>query len=97
MYKRVLVALTCALWVLLSSALTTPFAADDSAATEPAAVTTADPEIPAEELELLVKAFTKDELLVEADAWQALLREKVLEIGKAEIAVKRQNREIERA
>lgn len=49
------------------------------------------------ELELILKALTKNELLAEADAWQALLRDKVIEIGKAEIAVKRQNREIEKA
>ncbi len=61
------------------------------------ALTTSDPYVPVEELTLLLTAYTKDELLVEAASWQGILREKAIEIGKAEIAVKRQNREIEKA
>ena len=61
------------------------------------AKTIADPFIPADELELILTAYTKEELLVEAEGWQKVLREKAVEIGKAEIAVKRQNYEIEKA
>lgn len=60
-------------------------------------VTTKNPYVPSEELELILKAFTKKELIIEAAGWQALLRDKAIEIAKAEIAVKRQNKEIEKA
>jgi len=59
-----------------------------------AAVTTKDPEIPVEELQLLVKPLALDELANEAAAWQLLLKNKVKEISDAEIAIKRQNRSI---
>ncbi len=59
-----------------------------------AAVTTKDPEIPVEELQLLVKPLALDELANEAAAWQVLLKNKVTEISNAEIAIKRQNRSI---
>lgn len=59
-----------------------------------AAVTTKDPEIPVEELQLLVKPLALDELQNEASAWQLLLKNKVKEISDAEIAIKRQNRSI---
>ncbi|XZO00759.1 MAG: mechanosensitive ion channel domain-containing protein [Microcoleus sp.] len=59
-----------------------------------AAVTTKDPEIPVEELQLLVKPLTLDELQNEAAAWELLLQNKVKEISDAEIAIKRQNRSI---
>ena len=59
-----------------------------------AAVTTKDPEIPVEELQLLVKPLALDELQNEAAAWQVLLKNKVKEISDAEIAIKRQNRSI---
>lgn len=59
-----------------------------------AAVTTKDPEIPVEELQLLVKPLALDELQNEAAAWQELLKNKVKEISDAEIAIKRQNRSI---
>jgi small conductance mechanosensitive channel len=97
MKKRVLITLASTLWVLFVGMVTTPSAAVDESEDKPSAVTMEDPSVPAEELELMLKAFTKDELLVEADGWQRLLRAKVVEIGKAEIAVKRQNREIQKA
>ncbi|TAD83372.1 MAG: mechanosensitive ion channel protein [Oscillatoriales cyanobacterium] len=61
-----------------------------------AAVTTKDPEIPVEELQLLVKPLALDELANEAAAWQLLLQQKVKEISDAEIAIKRQNRSIKK-
>ena len=71
--------------------------AEGEASPEPAAVTTGDPSIPSEELELLLKPLTKAQLLVEADAWQGLVQAKAEEISRAEIEVKRQNREIANA
>jgi len=61
---------------------------------KPVARTTANPDIPADELALMLHPFTKAELLIEADGWQALVREKAVEISRAEIAVKRQTKEI---
>lgn len=57
------------------------------------AMTAEDPEIPVDELKLLVKPLTLPELEIEAAAWQVLLRSKVEEISNAEIAIKRQNRQ----
>jgi len=59
--------------------------------------TAADPEIPIDELKLLVKPLTKAELEKEAGAWQELLKAKVKEISDAEIAIKRQNRQAKEA
>lgn len=84
-------------WALLVSFVSASIAAEEEAQDAPEAVTTADAEIPVEELALLLKPLTKDLLLVEADAWQAMPQEKAEEIAKAEIAVQRQNREIEKA
>lgn len=60
-----------------------------------APVTTAIPAIPVDELELLLKPLTKNQLLIEADAWQAIVQKKAEQISKAEIMVKRLNEEIE--
>ncbi len=66
----------------------------EEVANQSKAITTADPEIPEDELKLLVKPLTLPELEIEAAAWQVLLQQKVQEISDAEIAVKRQNRSI---
>jgi small conductance mechanosensitive channel len=97
MKQRVPITLAAAFSALLASGVSALFAAEQRAAPAPHPVTTADPEIPVDELALLLKPLTKDELLVEADAWQALLKRKAEETAKAEIAVKRQNREIDKA
>jgi len=97
MRQRVRITLAVFCWALLVSFITDPFAAEEETQESPQAVTTSDPEIPVEELSLLLKPLTKDELLIEADAWQVLLKEKAEEIAKAEIAVQRQNREIDKA
>lgn len=59
--------------------------------------TVADPAISIEELELLLKPLPRTRLLVEADAWQALLQAKAEEIARVEVAIKRGNQEIARA
>ena len=69
-------------------------ALEPSKADPKAAVTTKDPEIPVEELQLLVKPLALGELENEAAGWQVLLKNKVKEISDAEIAIKRQNRSI---
>lgn len=61
------------------------------------AVTTGDPAIPVDELELRLKPLTRSELKVEANAWQLLLQEKVREISLAEIAAKYKKQELAKA
>ncbi len=60
------------------------------------ATTVSDPQIPIEDLELLLKPLTKDELIVEAEAWLELLKEKVKQISDAEIQVRQESREIDK-
>ncbi|NES20778.1 MAG: mechanosensitive ion channel [Symploca sp. SIO3E6] len=61
-----------------------------------AATTTETPDIPTDELELLVKPLTIEKLENEAAGWMLLLEAKAIEISEAEIAVKRQNISINR-
>lgn len=55
------------------------------------AITTQDPTVPVDELQLLLKPLTLDELQNESAAWLILLKDKVQKISNAEIAIKRQN------
>jgi small conductance mechanosensitive channel len=55
----------------------------------PEPVTVADPDIPVDELDLLLKPLPKAQLLVEAGAWQSLVQEKSEEIAAAQIEAKR--------
>jgi small conductance mechanosensitive channel len=59
--------------------------------------TTANSEVPVEELELLLKPLTKGELEVEAKAWLDLLKEKVSEVSLAEIQARQKTKEIKKA
>ncbi len=47
--------------------------------------TTSDPEVPVDQLSLLLKPLTKDQLVVEADGWQGLLQNKLMEISQMQI------------
>ncbi|HTR12437.1 MAG TPA: mechanosensitive ion channel domain-containing protein, partial [Roseiarcus sp.] len=67
---------------------------DAPPAKEPEPVTTKDPQIALEDLELLLAPVTKDEIETEAKGWFALLRAKEREISVAELNVRRKNREI---
>ncbi|NEP58604.1 MAG: mechanosensitive ion channel [Symploca sp. SIO2G7] len=60
-----------------------------------AAMTTSDTNIPVDELKLLVKPLTLEELENEAAAWMEVLKRRAITISEAEIAVKRQNLSIE--
>ncbi|MDJ1176710.1 mechanosensitive ion channel domain-containing protein [Roseofilum capinflatum] len=64
-------------------------------ASAPEARTTKNPEIPVDELKLLVKPLTLAELEVEAQAWQGLLQDKVRQISNQEIAIRRKNRKVQ--
>lgn len=97
MSRRIQSALTATFWtILLAATLLTGAVAKDSTE-EYSALTTQEAEIPLEELELILKALTKQQLLVEAAAWLDLLQAEVAEIAKAEIAIKRHNQQIANA
>ncbi len=59
--------------------------------------TSANPEVPVEDLELLLKPLTKGELEMEARAWLDLLKEKVNEVSLAEIQARQKNKEVRKA
>ena len=61
------------------------------------AITQADPTIPKDELAIILKPLTKNELLIEADAWLLLVKNKVRQISAAELAIKHENQQIESA
>lgn len=63
----------------------------------PEVLTTNDRNVPVDELELALKPLPKAQLIIEADAWQGLVRDKAEQIAAGEIAVKRQNAEIDEA
>ena len=92
---RLLIILLSTGILFTAGSWTVEAAQKDKPSTKP--ITTKRIDIPIDELELLVKPLTKDELLGEADAWQGLLKSKVEEVSTAEIAVKQKNREIEKA
>jgi small conductance mechanosensitive channel len=51
----------------------------------PQAATTANPEVPVRELDLLLRPLTRDELKVEVDAWLGLLKEQVAAVSRNKI------------
>jgi small conductance mechanosensitive channel len=70
-----------------------PAAAPQAAEPPPAsALTVQDPGIPPDQLRWLLKPLTREDLVVEADAWRDLLKSKIREIGTAEIDLKRSPR-----
>ena len=77
--------------VVLGSLLMLPLAALVAAEADdaPQPVTTGDPKIPVEELDLLLKPLPKAQLLVEAAAWQDLVQAKSEQIAVAEIEARR--------
>jgi small conductance mechanosensitive channel len=60
-----------------------------------AATTISDPQVPVDDLELLLKPLIKSELIAEAEAWLQLLKSKVKEISAAEIQMRQKSREID--
>lgn len=99
--QLVLAAMVCTLasWGEVAPRPMRSAAVAQEAATETASApetrTTKNPEIPVDELKLLVKPLTLAELEVEAQAWQGLLQAKVRQISNQEIAIKRKNRKIQ--
>ena len=69
-------------------------AAPKAAAKEAEPVTTKDPQIALDDLELLLEPMTAEEIATEAKGWFALVQAKEREISVAELDVRRKNREI---
>jgi small conductance mechanosensitive channel len=69
-------------------------AAPKAAAKDAEPVTTKDPQIAVDDLELLLEPMTADEIATEAKGWFALVQAKGREISVAELDVRRKNREI---
>ncbi|MEA3291764.1 MAG: mechanosensitive ion channel [Pseudomonadota bacterium] len=91
-----MLTLSC-LVTLLIGLLSQPLLAEESTGEPPVPVTTEDPTIPNDELALLLAPLTKKELLIESDGWLQVIKTKAQKIALAQIAVKRQNQEIEKA
>ena len=98
MMKRTLTA-AVSVWAFLVFTGVATHAQDQEQPAEPdiEAVTVADPEVPVDELQLMVKPLTVDELKVEAEAWMELLKEKTRQTTQAEIAIKQKNKRIDQA
>jgi small conductance mechanosensitive channel len=86
MMTRVFLMITC-----FTLALAVVGSADNAAYT---AATQANPEILVEDLHLLLRPLRREELIVEAEAWFDLLRQKVRDISTADIKMKETGREI---
>ncbi|MCG6966362.1 MAG: mechanosensitive ion channel [Chromatiaceae bacterium] len=61
------------------------------------AVTASDASLPPAELALLLKPLSKDELLIEAEAWRGIVKSKAEQIARVEIAIRRQNLALKKA
>jgi small conductance mechanosensitive channel len=61
------------------------------------ATTTADPDIPGDELELLLRPLTRTELEAETQGWLELLKTKISEISESEIGAKYKRTELQSA
>ncbi len=86
--------------VICSFATTSLFGQAESpsdASDEKAPVTTQVPTVPKDQLELLLKPLTKEELITEANGWRDLLKAKVQEISSLRIALKQAQLEEEAA
>jgi len=94
--QRFVIGLLFALFLILDPCGCAVAAGKAADSPSPEPVTTADPDIPVDELELLLKPLTKSQLLIEAEAWQALVQAKAEQISHAEITVKHQNQELEK-
>jgi small conductance mechanosensitive channel len=81
-------------WSCAADAADPTPAAAAAAAKDPEPVTTKDPLIALDDLELLLEPMTQEEIATEAKGWFSLVRAKEREISVAELNVRRKNREI---
>jgi len=89
-FKKIMTGLFLTL-ILLS----TTVAYAEEAPKSPTAVTTANPDVSAESLNLMVRHMTGDELFVEADGWLVLLKEAAKKVYDTKILVREKNTEID--
>ena len=85
--------LTSILLTLAFTSMTIAYA--EEAPEKPTAVTTANAEVSPEQLNLMVRHMTSDELFVEADGWLGLLKEAAKKVYDTKIAVQEKNAEID--
>jgi len=82
------------LLLTLTLVLTTVVHAEE-APKSPTAVTTGNPEVSPESLNLMVRHMTEDELFVEADGWLNLLKEAAKKVYDTKLAVQEKNTQLE--
>ncbi len=87
--QRALV-IACGLVVAFAAGLRPAYAADP-----PEPQTATDPTVMLDDLRLMLRPLTKDELVTEADAWLGLVKAKALEISAQEISARRMARQME--
>ena len=74
------------IFLVLASLLILPIEATAADETPPPVpTTTGNPEIPVKELQYLLKPLTKEDLVVEADGWQAMLKNHIAKISEKQI------------
>ena len=79
-------ALLTVAFLVLAGLLALPIEATGAdAAPPPVPTTTGNPEIPVKELQYLLKPLTKEDLVVEADGWQAVLKDHIAKISAKQI------------
>lgn len=81
--------ITVAFWVLAGLLAFSIEATAADEAPPPVPATTGNTEIPVKELQYLLKPLTKEDLVVEADGWQALLKGHVAKISEKQIQAMR--------
>ncbi len=74
---------------ILAAALLFNVGASWGAEEKPSPTTTADPDVPLKEFELMVLPLTKDDLKIEADGWLALLKKQAVLVNQKKIAAMR--------
>ena len=67
----------------------------EEAPKSPTAVTTVNPDVSAESLNLMVRHMTGDELFVEADGWLVLLKEAAKKVYDTKLSVQEKNAEMD--
>ena len=82
------------LLVCFSIAFVLPCKAEVSNATKPTPLTTSDTNVPLEDLQVMVKPLTQDELEIEADAWFHLLKSKARQIAAVKLGVRKTSKAI---
>ena len=75
--------------------ISTTVAYAEETSESPKAVTTTNPDVTPENLNLMVRHMTADELFVEADGWLVLLQEAAKKVYDTKLAIKAQNVEID--